>query len=132
MIKVTSFEAAALSVSKLLVKQLNTQMEEVDREFNLVMDFNAIAKAQELLGKDLVDVKNWQGLTSSETITICWCAMQRFHPEITLDEVRGMLPPAASVEVSNMLLEMAFPGIIERIDKLMAEAQEKAKAAAGE
>lgn len=125
---ITAFESASLSMSTLQVRRLKNDKQEETVTYDLVMDFNAIAKAQEHLGRDLSDVNQWQNLNGVEVTTVVWCALDRFHPEITLKEVRQMLTPAQSAQVSNMLLEMCFPGILERIAARMKELEEKGEA----
>jgi hypothetical protein len=109
------FEAASLSTSTLLVKKLGDDKQEQTIEYTLSLDFNSVAKAQEHLGRDLSVLTNWQNMTGSDTSIVCWCALDRFHPEVTLRQLRQMISPAQSAIVSNMLLEMCFPGILERI-----------------
>lgn len=121
--KITSFEAASLSAGKLQVKRLAADLSDKTEEYTLVMDFNAIAKAQEHIGRDLTDVRNWQTLNGVEIITVTWCALGRFHPDLTLDEVRGMLPPSQTYAIVNMLLEMCFPGFTERVLEIMRREQ---------
>lgn len=125
---ITAFESASLSMSTLQVRRLNKDKQEEVVPYDLVMDFNAIAKAQEHLGRDLSDVTQWQNLTGTEVTTIVWCALDRFHPEVTLVEVRQMLTPAQSAQVCNMLLEMCFPGILERIAARLAEMEKEKQA----
>jgi hypothetical protein len=125
---ITSFESMSLSTCEMRVKRLNDQRQEENAVLTLVMDFNAIAKAHDHLGKDLAEFKNWQHLTGPEVTVICWCALDRFHPEISLKEVRQYLSPAQSAEVCNMLLEMSFPGILDRIEKLVEDRQKNAEA----
>jgi hypothetical protein len=117
------FEAASLSTSTLLVKKLGDDKTEQTAEYTLVMDFNAVAKAQEHLGRDLSRGSNWNDLTGSEITVVCWCAFDRFYPEVTLREVRQMLTPAQSSVVCDMLLEMCFPGVLQRIADRIKEKQ---------
>lgn len=129
MANVTAFEAASLSVAKITVKDLDNNLNEVQKEYKLVLDMNAQAKVLEQIDRDLTDLKNWQNLNGADISTICWCAFERFHPEVTLKDVRRMLSPAQIGAVFNLLLELCFPGILERIEKATAEAQENPPAA---
>lgn len=124
---ISNFESASLSTSTLMVKRLNDQKAEELVEYTLVMDFNAVAKAQQHLGRDLSRGASWSDLTGTDITVICWCAFDRYYPEITLREVRQMLTPAQSALVCDMLLEMCFPGVLQRIEDSLAE---KARAAA--
>jgi hypothetical protein len=122
---ISTFESASLSVCTMQVKRLTDDKQEEIKDYTLVMDFNAIAKAQEQLGRDLSDITKWQDLSGPEITTVVWCALDRFHFDVTLKEVRQMLTPAQSAVVCNMLLEMCFPGIIERIDARLKELKEE-------
>jgi hypothetical protein len=115
----TTFESPALSTCSLQVRN----EEGAFAAYTLVMDFNAIARAHEQLGLDLSVARNWQGLTGPQITIVCWCAFDRFHPEIDLRAVRQMLSPAQSAQVFNMLLELSFPGILERIAASVKDAK---------
>jgi hypothetical protein len=118
--KITAFESASLSFTKLQVKRLNAQLEEEELEYTLVLDFNAIAKALQHTGRDLTDIRNWENISGPEVSTVCWCAFNRFHPDVTLEQVREMLSPAQSNAVCDMLLEMCFPGVLAKIAEAVA------------
>lgn len=127
MAEISSFESASLSYSKLKVRRLNDNLEEENKEYVLVMDFNAIAKALQHTGRDLTDIKNWSTITGPEVSTICWCAFNRFHSDVTLEQVREMLTPVQSAKVCDMLLEMCFPGILKHIAEAVAKLKEEGK-----
>jgi hypothetical protein len=116
----TSLKAAVLPSAKLEVLQEDGSQ----KDLRLVMDFNALAKANAELGRDFADIKSWQNLNSVDTSTLCWCAFQRFHPDVTLEQVRSWLGPAQIWQLYNMLLELSFPGILERVAKKVAESGE--------
>jgi hypothetical protein len=111
--KITTLQAAVLPTARIEV----TGEDGATAEYRLVMDFNSIAKANDLLGRDFADLRAWQNLNSVDTSALCWCAFNRFHPEVTLDQVRSWLAPAQVWQLYSMLLELCFPGISERIDK---------------
>jgi hypothetical protein len=111
---ITSLKAAVLPSAKIEI----IQEDGAPQEYRLVMDFNALAKASELLGRDFADIKSWQNLNSVDTSSLCWCGFNRFHPDVTLEQVRSWLGPAQIWQLYNMLLELCFPGILERIAKL--------------
>lgn len=128
MSKSLEFKPAALSYATLKVKQLAgtpSDLHEEDKEYTLVADFNAIAKAQEHLGRDFTDISNWQGMTGVDVVTLAWCTLDRFHPDVTLEQVRGMLPPQQTARVWELLVEMCFPGILERAAAITNGNQEK-------
>lgn len=128
MANVTAFEAASLGVARIKVNQLDADLNETVKEYVLVLDMNAHAKVLELLDRDLTDVKAWQNLSGADITTICWCAFERFQPDVTLKEVRQLLSPAQMGAVFNLLLELCFPGILERIAKIKPEGEAKPNA----
>jgi len=109
--KITSLQATVLPSAKLEVSQEDGSTQ----EFRLVMDFNALAKANELLGRDFADIKAWQGLGSVDTSALCWCAFHRFHPDVRLEQVRSWLGPAQIWQLYMLLLELSFPGILDKV-----------------
>jgi hypothetical protein len=106
--KITSLKADVLSVTKLEVS---------GKEYSLVLDMNAIAKAGEALKLNLADPTNWRGLTAEQLTVICWAALDRFHPDISLRDVRQWLSPVAQNQLFVMLLEQCWPGSVDRINK---------------
>ena len=121
MANVTAFEAASLGVATFTVNQLDENLLETSKQYKLVFDMNAQAKALEQIKRDLTDISNWQHMSGAEITTVLWCAFERFHPEVTLKEVRQMVPLSQTGAVFNMLLELCFPGILERLSKIKSE-----------
>lgn len=120
--KITALEAQVLPVTKIIVKNGDEQ-----KEYSLVLDFNAIAKAQKELGRDLANIKQWDGLTSSDMTVVAWAALNAFHPEVTLEQVRSWLAPANVDQLFCMLVEQCYPGLLDRVEAHMkAEALRKA------
>lgn len=90
------------------------------KKYKLVLDFNAIARAQEELDKDFSITRTWfNEMTSLDTVKLCWHALKRYHPEITFDEVGSWFSPEHIAPLNNLLLELAFPGTLERIKKVI-------------
>lgn len=112
--KIIVFESASLGVATVQLRKLDQSLNEIAVSYSLVMDFNAIAKAEQETGKDLSSPSNWANLTGYEVCKVCWCAFERFHPEVTLKEVLQMLAPAQSGAVMDLLFEMCFPGLIAK------------------
>lgn len=118
---ITRLEALELPVVKIAVKN----GEKVD-EYQLVLDYNAIAKISEVLNKDLSRHENWFGLKGAELSIVAWGALDRFHPDIDLRTVRSWFSPPMFSSLYAMLLEAAYPGVLMAIDKAEKEL-EKAK-----
>jgi hypothetical protein len=131
---ISQLEFNVLPVAKIKIEDGN--------EYQLVLDYNAIAKAEPLLSiapeikdekgkvlspahkRDLSVRFDWAGLTGPDLSVICWAAFDRFHPEITLRQVRQMLAPAQNSQLFEMLFESAYPGVLA---KLVEAASELAK-----
>lgn len=126
---VPAVKSAALSVAHLDVTNLDKELQETSVRYTLVMDFNALAIAQDLLHRDFASFDSWRVkdgdsfriLDSQEVTTLAWCAMQRFHPEVTLKELRECIPPGEHVPLYSMLLEMCFPGVTEAAQKVVEQ-----------
>jgi hypothetical protein len=115
------------SLKKALVHFANLEVETDSgiKKYKLVLDFNAIARAQEELGKDFSEVKSWfHGMTSLDTVKLCWFALKRHHPEITWEEVGSWFSASDITPLNNLLIELAFPGTLDRIKKAI---EDKAK-----
>ena len=112
---ITQLEAQVLPISKVVVKDGDKST-----TYQLVLDYCAIAKAQTEIGKDLSVMSNWKGLSGPELSAVCWAALDRFHPEVTLRELRQWLGPAAHEQLFVMLFNSAYPGVL---DKLIGDAK---------
>jgi len=113
--KITQLEFEVLPITEIQIVGGKT--------LKLVLDYNAIAKAQKEIGRDLARPEAWFNppLNSSETTALGWAALDRYQPEITLREFRQMLPPAAYMPLLVMLMEQCWPGFVERFEKLQNE-----------
>lgn len=139
---VTALEAEVLPVTRIVVKDGAEQ-----KEYQLVLDYNAIAKAQahpdlskrRVTGKDGVEhesprdlsqVLHWAGLTGPDLTLIAWAALDRFHPEVELRTLRQWLAPAQFDQLFVMLVEQCYPGVLERAAAAMDSMQKKSEPAA--
>jgi hypothetical protein len=130
---ITQIEAAVLPVLDLVVSGV---------EYELVLDYNAISKAEPLLSKtedirndegkvvskshrrNLAHPMDWAQLTSADLIAICWASFDRNHPEVTLRQVGQMLSPAKADDIFAALFELANPGFLAKVQEA-AEAAKK-------
>jgi hypothetical protein len=119
----TTLQAAVLPITKIVVKSLDDAGKEVAKEYKLVLDYNAIARAETVVGRDLSKTVNWMGLTGVQLSAIVWSALGRFHPEVTLEECRSWLAPAQQGQLFELLIEQCYPGILDRIQTAMEEAK---------
>lgn len=118
---ITLLEAEELPVVKIVVKDGDKAT-----EYQLVLDYNAIAKISDKMGKDLSKHENWFGLSGTDLSVVAWGALDRFHPDVDLRTVRQWFSPPMFARLYAMLLEAAYPGILEAITKAQEE-QDKAK-----
>lgn len=112
------------SLKKALVHFANLEVETDAgiKNYKLVLDFNAIARAQEELGKDFALFASWvHGMTSRETVKLCYFALQRYHPEITWEEVGSWFSAEHIAPLNNLLIDLAFPGTLDRIKKSLED-----------
>jgi hypothetical protein len=115
------------SLKKALVHFANIEVETESgiKQYKLVLDFNAIARAQEELGKDFALFASWvHGMTSRETVKLCHFALSKYHPDIRWEEVCSWFSPEHIAPLNNLLIELAFPGTLDRINKSL---EDKAK-----
>ena len=129
----TRLEAAVLPISTI-------ESKDGKLKYTLVLNYNAIIKAEELLspfvGRDkegnklpsvernLAEITHWQHLSKKDLKVICWAAFDQYHPEITLKQVGELIPPDGYQPLFVMLFEQAFPGVMVKL----LEQVEKAKA----
>lgn len=109
---ISRLEALELPIVKVAVKD-----GEKTTEYQLALDYNAIAKISEVLNKDLSQHQNWWGLSGADLTVVVWGALDRFHPDIDLRTVRSWFSPPMYMPIYAMLLEAAYPGVLVAIDK---------------
>jgi hypothetical protein len=107
--------------------------------YQLVLDYNSLAKAEPLLSptqeikdeqgkvispihtRDLSVRFDWANLTGADLSVICWSAFDHFHPEVTLKQVRHWLAPAQNNQLFEMLFESAYPGVLAKLKEAAEE-----------
>ncbi len=88
--------------------------------YMLVFNFKANKLAEQLVGRDLKKVHNWQSLSSTQVATIAWCGMDKNHAEVTLEQFLESLPPSLNTDLLwQVLIEQFFPGIVERLQNAL-------------
>ncbi len=92
------------------------------KEWKLAYDYRAIARIEEKIGKDLKRIEDWKALSSGKDFpVIVWGGLQRFNPEVSLDDVLDVLNPEAQRLLSDEIFKLMFPGAIEAYEKLQKE-----------
>jgi hypothetical protein len=91
------------------------------RTWRLCYTYRAIARIEEATGLDLKKVDDWQKISSGKDFPkIVWGGLEKFNPEVTLDEVIEALNPEAQRLLSDEIFELMFPGIVEALKKHQA------------
>jgi hypothetical protein len=91
------------------------------RTWRLCYTYKAIARIEEATGLDLKKVDDWQKISSGKDFPkIVWGGLEKFNPEVTLDEVIEALNPEAQRLLSDEIFELMFPGIVEALKKHQA------------
>jgi hypothetical protein len=115
---ITPFEAA-MGVARITVNKLDIDLQETKHTYSLVFDLNALAKANELTGRQLGFYKNWlepNELSPSDVLAIAWASLGRFHPEVTREEVGQMFSPVQINQLAKMLFDMCFAELLEKVN----------------
>jgi hypothetical protein len=90
--------------------------------WKLCPDYRAIAKIEEAIGKDLKKIEDWKDLSSGKHFpTIVWGLLNRYNPEITLEQVLDVLNPEAQRLLSDEIFDLLFPGVKEAWEKFEKE-----------
>jgi len=98
--------------------------------WRLCYTYKAIAKIEEATGLDLKKVDEWAKISSGKHFpVIVWGGLEKFNPEVTLDQVTEILNPEAQRLLSDKIFELMFPGWQEAYEKKLAELEQKAKGA---
>lgn len=98
--------------------------------WKLCLDYNAIARIEDAIGKDLKKIEDWKDISSGKDFPqIVWGSLHRYNPDVTLDEVKDMLNPECQRLLSDALFEMAFPGVSEAYQKALAAEKETGETA---
>ncbi len=77
-----------------------------DKERTLRLDFNALSKAEEVTGKNFVEVLTWQELNAREVRALAWACLVHEDPALTIEDVGRLLTRTTERVVSDALLEL--------------------------
>jgi hypothetical protein len=88
------------------------------KKWTLCYTYKAIAKIEEAIGKDIKKISDWQSLSSGKDFpVIVWGGLDKFNPEVTLEEVRDVLNPECQRLLSDAIFELMVPGVREAYEK---------------
>jgi hypothetical protein len=92
------------------------------KKWILCYDYKAIAKIEETIKKDIKKISEWQNLSSGKDFpVIVWGGLNKFNPEVTLDEVMEILNPEVQRALSDVIFDLMFPGVKEAYQKMLNE-----------
>lgn len=85
-----------------------------EKAWTMCLDYRALAKIEELTGRDLKKIAGWKDISSGKEFPqIIWACLNRYSPEVTLDDVLDRLNPQAQRLLSDALFELTFPGLMD-------------------
>ena len=88
------------------------------KTWKLAYTYKAIAKVEDAIGKDIKKISDWQSLSSGKDFpVIVWGGLDKFNPEVTLEDVRDVLNPECQRLLSDAIFELMFPGVREAYQK---------------
>jgi hypothetical protein len=94
------------------------------KTWKLCPTYKAIAKIEDATGLDIKHYKSWDAISSGKQFPqIVHGLLDRYNPEVTLEEVIEVLNPEAQTLLSDEIFYLMFPGVKEAL-----EAREKRKA----
>jgi hypothetical protein len=127
--EVKQISTASVDIARINVKLLEMvegEPKETDKSFNLVLDYAAIALALDKTGIDFAKAENWFPIAPKHLVTLLWCSFQRFHSDVTEEQVSHMIAPAEQWTIRTMLMDLAFPGWVDRMVKAQKEEASRA------
>lgn len=89
------------------------------RAYTLVLDFNALCTAESALGIDIDEIipRYERGLSLTLVRGMVWAALQRHHPEITIEKAGDLISQAglpAARTALNAAMTNAFGGSADK------------------
>ncbi len=92
--------------------------------WKLCYDYRAIAKIEKTIGRDIKKIEAWKDLSSGTDFpAIVHGGLNRYHPDVTIDQMLDVLNPAAQRILSDEIFYLMFPGVREAIEKREAGAE---------
>lgn len=97
----------------------------LDKERTLRMDFNALAKAEEITGKNFNKAETWRNLSATDYRALTWGCLLDEQGDLTLEQVGKLLTPRNESAVSKALLDLYIANSEPIDDAKTAEASFK-------
>jgi hypothetical protein len=114
----TDIQSTVTPEIRLVVVTEDASGNEVKKTWRLVYDYRAIAKAEAATGRDLKRITAWKDISSGKDFpAIVHAGLNRYHKDVTLEEVIDSLNPMAQRLLSDEIFFYMFPGMREAMDK---------------
>jgi len=114
----TEVQSAVMDHFNIVVVNEDAAGNEIKKTWRLVYDYRSIAKIEKAIGRDIKKIEAWKNLSSGTDFpAIVHGGLNRYHPDVTLDEVLDVLNPAAQRVLSDEIFYLMFPGMREVIEK---------------
>jgi hypothetical protein len=99
---------------KLVINGVDAAGKPTSTVWKVCFDYRAIAKCEAATGKDLKSIMAWQNIKSGTDFPqIVHAGLNRYNPDVTLDQVTDALNPQAQTLLSDAIFDMLFPGVRE-------------------
>ncbi len=116
--KVLDIQSTVTPEIRLTVNTEDAAGNPVSKTWRLVFDYRAIAKAEEATSRDLKRITDWKDISSGKDFPkIIHAGLNRYHKDVTLDEVIDALNPMAQRLLSDEIFFYMFPGMREAVEK---------------
>src|ERR1700722_5542513 len=103
--KTVEVKSVTIPYILLVLKSEDAQGNPVVREYKLVYDYNALARAEESLHIDLKSFDCWKQVTSAMTPKLVHAGLCKYHPDVPLEEIVENLNPSAQLALHEALFE---------------------------
>ena len=122
--KETEVQSAVTDYFNLIIVSADAAGNETKKTWRLVYDYRALAKIEKTIGRDIKKIEAWKDLSSGTDFpAIVHGGLNRYHPDVTIDQVLDVLNPAAQRILSDEIFYLMFPGMREAIEKREAGAE---------
>jgi hypothetical protein len=116
--KETEVQSAVTDYFNLIIVSADAAGNETKKTWRLVYDYRAIAKIEKTIGRDIKKIEAWKDLSSGTDFpAIVHGGLNRYHPDVTIDQVLDVLNPAAQRILSDEVFYLMFPGMREALEK---------------
>jgi len=99
----------------------------LDRPRHLFVDLNALEKAEELTGKNMLDIRSWPNLTAKDWKALIWACLLRQDDEVTLELVGACVHPGNLKYVQDKVYEAVKNSMPEQEEKEDGEEEDPPK-----